>query len=73
MAQEDMVEIPASIRVACPLVAFKLRSLGEHCPQCEHFRGLQDRYPGNSKIAFHARYTVACSGEPTKRQLFEVE
>ena len=68
----EPIEVPSSMRVHCPLVEFKLRQVGAHCPGCEHFCGLEDRFPG-SKIAFHKRFSVLCLAKPTERQIFEVE
>ena len=45
------VQVPATTLVRCPLVEFKLRAVARCCPGCEHFRGMQDRYPGRP-IAF---------------------
>jgi len=68
---EQTIEIPATVLVRCPLVGFKLRPVDGHCPGCEHFRGLMDRFP-RSKHSFAVRYSVACAAEPLKRELFEI-
>lgn len=68
----DDLDIPLSVLVRCPLIGFKLRAVGGHCPECPHFRGLSDRLPVG-KHPFHARYAVLCAAEPTRRELFEVE
>jgi hypothetical protein len=71
-ARAQTIDIPDTVRVSCPLVQFKLRAMGEHCPGCPHFRGLEDRFPGSSH-AFAVRYTVKCAGEPARRPLYELE
>ena len=70
--EADTVEVPESVRVRCPLVEFRLRSMGEHCPNCPHFRGLTDRFPG-SKHRFAVRYMLLCAAEPVKREIFEMD
>jgi len=64
------LDIPLSVLVRCPLVGFKMRVMGGHCPGCEHFRGLKDSYPGKP---FHVRYAVLCSAQATRRELFDLE
>lgn len=70
--REQEIHVPDNVRVRCPLVGFKLRKVEEHCPECPHFRGLADRFPG-SEHRFVVRYTVLCAGEPAKRELHELE
>jgi hypothetical protein len=67
-----MIDIPLASHVRCPLANFRLRGVAAHCPGCEHFRGLEDRFPG-SKLAFERRYSVLCHARPTARELFELE
>lgn len=66
------VEVPELVRVRCPLVEFRLRAVAGHCPGCEHFRGLADRFPGSAH-AFAVRFAVLCAAEAVRRELFEVE
>jgi hypothetical protein len=67
------LQVPRSVLVRCPLVQFRLRAIADHCPACPHFRGLSDRFPGPSSLAFIQRYTVLCAAEPVRRELFEIE
>lgn len=71
LAREEKLEIPENVLVHCPLVEHRLRPMGAHCPECPHFRGLSDRFPGSAH-KFAVRYTILCAGEPTKRQLCEL-
>jgi hypothetical protein len=70
--EEATIDIPVSAHVRCPLVGYKLRAVAAHCPECEHFRGVEDKFPA-SKIGFERRYAVLCHARPTARELFEVE
>lgn len=70
-SREEMIDIPESVRIRCPLVEFRLRSVEKHCPACPHFKGLADRFP-DSKHRFVVRFAVMCAGEPTRRELMEV-
>lgn len=65
------VDVPALVRVHCPLVQFKLREV-KLCIGCPHFRGLADRFPEGDK-KFTERFSVSCAGLPTQRQLVELE
>jgi hypothetical protein len=69
---EATIEIPLSAHVRCPLIEFKLRPVAAHCPGCEHFRGIEQKFIGG-KMAFERRYTVLCHARPQPRELFEVE
>jgi len=69
---EDMIEIPEIALINCPLVQFRLRKVCDHCPQCEHFRGLADRFPG-SNHRFAMRYAVLCQGKVEPRTMQELE
>lgn len=69
---EDTIEIPESALIACPLVQFRLRKVGDYCPKCEHFRGLADRFPG-SNHRFAMRYAVLCQGKIEPRAMQELE
>lgn len=71
--REQEIHVPDSVRIRCPLVSFKLRKVDDHCPDCPHFRGLVDRFPGSTSHAFVVRYAVMCVGEPVKRELQELE
>jgi hypothetical protein len=69
---EETIEVPQGVRVRCPLAEYRLRAVAAHCPACEHFRGMADRFPG-SRHGFTVRFSVLCAGEPVKRELFELE
>ena len=72
-AAESVVDIPVTVIVRCPLVGMRMRRICEHCPTCEHFRGLGDRFPGGAPgMAFSARFHIRCAAEPVRRELFEV-
>jgi hypothetical protein len=70
--EAESIDIPLSAHVRCPLVEFKLRAVAGHCPGCEHFRGLEQKYAGG-EIPFERRYSVLCHARPAARDLFEVE
>lgn len=70
--QEDQsLELPPEVHVACPLIAGKLRRV-EKCPGCEHFAGLADRFGDGSAQPFAARYLLRCK-HPRNLPLIEVE
>lgn len=72
-AGEDLLEIPSTVHVACPLVPGKLRRL-ELCVACEHGARplLADRFGPGSTQPFPARYMVRCK-YPRALQLAEIE
>ena len=72
VSQDETIEIPVTVLVRCPLVGYRLRRISGHCPTCQHFRGLGDRFPGSKEMSFSARYHIRCAAEPVKRELFEV-
>jgi hypothetical protein len=65
--RDEMVEIPESAVVACPLVGFDLAPVSR-CVDCKVFAGLEDRFPGGT-MPFHRRYLLKCLGEPVRRQM----
>jgi hypothetical protein len=65
--QEDTVEVPDEVLVACPLAAFAMTRVSK-CPDCKVFGGLEDRFPGG-KMEFHRRYLLKCFGEPMRRTM----
>jgi len=69
-AGED-IEIPENARTRCPLVEFRLRKVTD-CAACRHFAGLSDRFP-DGKHRFAIRYAILCAGEPTRREILELE
>lgn len=69
--QDETLEIPPGVHVACPLVPGKLRRL-EKCPGCEHFAGLGDRFGEGSEQPFAVRYLLKCR-HPRHLPLTEIE
>ncbi len=69
MANEE-IEIPGNVLVHCPKVQFNLARMSA-CVNCEHFSGLEDRFPG-SQMRFSVRYSVMCRHDPVKRELKEL-
>lgn len=68
---EELLHIPPTVHVACPLVPGKLRRL-ERCAGCEHFAGLGDRFGEGSQQPFAVRYLLRC-GYPRNLPLSELE
>lgn len=69
--KKRLVEIPENVRVRCPLASYSLRRVAA-CPDCQHFRGLADRFSGGQH-RFAVRFNVLCAGEPAKREILELE
>jgi hypothetical protein len=68
--ETEQIEIPPGAVVACPLKAFKLRSVAQ-CVACPHFTGLTDRFP-DGVHEFKMRYMVGCAARPTMREIKEL-
>lgn len=62
------VEVPDLALIGCPVIGFKLRS-PKDCATCEHFLGLQDRFPGADDKPFSVRFLIACRGEVKSRAI----
>lgn len=69
-AEGHTVDVPDTVRVKCPLVRGKLRSIPK-CVGCEHHAGFHEQL-FNPKLSVAQRFVVRCTFA-TDRQLFEVE
>lgn len=67
---QKQIDIPDTVRVRCPLVSGKLRSIPD-CMACEHHAGFNEQL-FNPKLSIAQRFVVRCAF-PTDRQLFEME
>ncbi len=69
-AREDMIEIPDTALVRCPMVQYDLVPVAR-CVDCKAFGGLIDRFPG-SRAPFVKRYILKCFYEPVQREMFNI-
>lgn len=69
MEHPDHIDIPANALVHCPKVKFALARMNK-CVECEHFAGLNDRFPDGS-VAFSKRFMLLCKHDPIQREIKE--
>jgi len=67
---EDHIEIPGHALVHCPKEKFLLIRTAK-CVECEHFAGLNDRFPG-ADVAFSRRYGLLCKHDTVQREIKEL-
>lgn len=68
---EDLISIPPTVYVACPKKT-GLHTRVDKCPDCPHWAGVGDRFPGAAPMAFSARYTLKCA-HPVNRPMLEID
>ncbi len=64
------VEVPSSALVHCPKVDYKLARVVA-CVGCEHFEGLEDRFP-DSDVKLYLRFGVKCRHTAITREMKEL-
>lgn len=71
VTESSEVDLPATLMVQCPKVAFRLQSI-HVCRGCDQCGGVADRFPGEEHIAPAKRFAIRCYAEPVKRPLLEM-
>lgn len=66
----DNIDLPDNLLLHCPQQQFKLARVA-HCPGCDHFSGLADRFPGSDKPPAQ-RYMLLCRHDPIRREMMEM-